>query len=134
MNAVLLALLTGACAPDRTTAARTIASCSWSFFGDPRSLVRDGHLITGCIRADGDAVVEDFELATGRRRLQTVVDGLEVDDHNNPSVVFDGRSAMRYPVSPGAAFADDRTRRAKAGYAAPVALPQRARGAARTSG
>jgi BNR repeat-containing family member len=106
-NAALLALLTGACEPDRTAGVHTIPSCSWSYFGDPRSLVRDGHLITGCIRADGDAVVEDFELATGRRRVQTIVDGMEVDDHNNPSVVvFRGRlyafssphSGYRYPL------------------------------------
>src|SRR5687767_14509503 len=86
---VLLVLLSAGCAgAAAATAARTIAPCSWSYFGDPRSVAHDGHVFTGCIGTDGTTFIEDLELRSGRTRLHTVFEPLEVDDHNNPSLVI----------------------------------------------
>ena len=95
-----------------------MAPCSWSYFGDPRSVAHESHVFTGCVGTDGRTVVEDFDLDDGRRRLRTLFEPLEADDHNNPSLVFfrkrlyafssphsgylyprDRRSRMRYRVS-----------------------------------
>ena len=97
---------------------RTVAHCSWSYFGDPRSVAHESHVFTACIGTDGRTVVEDYDLETGDRRLRTLFEPLEADDHNNPSLVFfrerlyafsaphsgylyprDRRSRMRYRVS-----------------------------------
>ena len=68
-------------------ASHTVAHCSWSYFGDPRAVVHAGHVHTGCIGTDGATIVEDYDLATGRRRVSTLFEPLEADDHNNPSMV-----------------------------------------------
>src|SRR5215204_755694 len=97
---------------------RVVAPCSWSYFGDPRSVAHERHVFTGCVGTDGHTVIEDFDLETGRRRMRTLFEPLEADDHNNPSLVFfherlyafsaphsgylyprDRRSRMRYRVS-----------------------------------
>jgi hypothetical protein len=67
---------------------RNVAPCSWSYFGDPRAVAHGSRVITGCVATDGRTVLEDYDAATGRRQLQTVFEPLEVDDHNNPSLVF----------------------------------------------
>ena len=62
-------------APGRTSATRaSIAHRDWVF--------------TGCISTDGRVKLDEYNLATGQRRLLTLFRGLEVDDHNNPSLVF----------------------------------------------
>ena len=117
-NAAVLGLLVGACGPDRPSGLHTVAPCSWSYFGDPRSVAHKSHVFTACIGLDGRAVVEDYDVETRDRRLQTLFEPLEVDDHNNPSLVFfrerlyafssphsgylypgNRRSRMRYRVS-----------------------------------
>jgi hypothetical protein len=114
----LLALLAPVQRLGEATAERVLGPCSWSYFGDARSVAHGGHVFTGCVDPDGDAIVEEFDTATARRRLATVVSGLESDDHNNPSLVFfrgrllafsaphsgyayprDRHSTMRYRVS-----------------------------------
>ena len=88
---VLLAaalLLACGCSPQLAMQPRTVAPCSWSYFGDPRSVAHESHVFTGRVGTDGRTVIEDFDLDTGRRRLRTLFEPLEADDHNNPSLVF----------------------------------------------
>ena len=117
LGAAALLLLSG-CVQEVATGPRAVAPCSWSYFGDPRSVAHESHVFTGCVGTDGRTVIEDFDLETGRRRMRTLFEPLEADDHNNPSLVFfhdrlyafssphsgylypqDRRSRMRYRVS-----------------------------------
>ena len=43
---------------DLRSETRTIAPCSWSFFGDPRSVVHDRWIFTSCISARGTVLLE----------------------------------------------------------------------------
>jgi BNR repeat-containing family member len=114
-------LLSSGCSPGLAMQQRTVAPCSWSYFGDPRAVAHDGRVFTACIGTNGRTVVEDYDLETGERRRQTLFEPLEADDHNNPSLVFfrgrlyafsaphsgylyprNRRSRMRYRVSKGA--------------------------------
>jgi BNR repeat-containing family member len=118
--AVAALLLSSGCSQGLAMQPRTIAPCSWSYFGDPRSVAHESHVFTACIGTDGRTVVEDYDLETGDRRLRTLFEPLEADDHNNPSLVFfrkrlyafsaphsgyryprNRRSRMRYRVSAG---------------------------------
>ena len=73
---------------DPVLAPRAVAKCSWSYFGDPRAVVYDAHVVTGCIGLDGRSIVEDFDRDSGDRRLdRDIFPTLERDDHNNPSVI-----------------------------------------------
>jgi hypothetical protein len=117
LGTTLLLLLSG-CAQGAAMGPRAVAPCSWSYFGDPRSVAHESHVFTGCVGTDGHTVIEDFDLETGRRRMRTLFEPLEADDHNNPSLVFfhdhlyafssphsgylypeNRRSRMRYRVS-----------------------------------
>jgi hypothetical protein len=128
LGAALALLLLSACAEQAAGEVRTVAPCSWSYFGDPRSVARDGHVFTGCVGTDGRTIVEDLDLATGEARAQTLFEPLEVDDHNNPSLVFfrdrlfafssphsgylyprDRASRMRYRVSGGGGWGPEQT-------------------------
>ena len=75
------------CSQAAPAASHTVAHCSWSYFGDPRAVARAGHVYTGCIGTDGRTIVEDYDLVSGRRRVSTLFEPLEADDHNNPSLV-----------------------------------------------
>jgi hypothetical protein len=72
----------------RAAATRTVTPCTWSYFGDPRAVAYRNWIYTGCIGTDGKVKLDQFNLASGRKRLLTLFRGLEVDDHNNPSLVF----------------------------------------------
>jgi len=86
--AVLVLMLVSGCTGHAAVSeARSVARCSWSYFGDPRAVVIGSHVFTGCIGVDGRVLVEDLDLETGRRRLDEPFPRLEVDDHNNPSLV-----------------------------------------------
>ena len=69
-------------------ATRQLTPCTWSYFGDPRAVAHDDWVFTGCISTDGRVKLDEYDLGTGQRRLLTLFRGLEVDDHNNPSLVF----------------------------------------------
>lgn len=114
-NAALLALLACACAPDRTTGVHKVAPCSWSYFGDPRSVVHERHVFTACIGTDGRTVVEDYDLDTGERRLRTLFEPLEADDHNNPSLVF-FRERLYAFSAPHSGYLYPRNRRSRMRY------------------
>jgi BNR repeat-containing family member len=72
----------------RAAATRRITPCTWSYFGDPRAIARREWVFTGCISTDGRVKLDEYNVATGQRRLLTLFRGLEVDDHNNPSLIF----------------------------------------------
>jgi hypothetical protein len=75
--------------PDaRASATRMIAPCTWSYFGDPRAVAYRNWIHTGCIGTDGRAQLDQYNLKTGKRQLLTLFRGLEVDDHNNPSLIL----------------------------------------------
>ena len=73
---------------DLRSETRTIAPCSWSFFGDPRSVVHDRWIFTSCISARGTVLLERYDAVTRRHRLLTLRRGMERDDHNNGSLTF----------------------------------------------
>jgi hypothetical protein len=121
MSGALVALLAGMVAglsggctgcgsepPVADNMTRTVAQCSWSYFGDARAVVFRGRVFTACIGVDGRSILEDYDPVSGRRRVTTIFEPLEVDDHNNPSlVVFRGRlmafssphSGYMYPLN-----------------------------------
>jgi hypothetical protein len=70
------------------SATRTVTPCTWSYFGDPRAVAYHDWVYTGCIGTDGKVKLDEYNLRSGRKRLLTLFRGLEVDDHNNPSLVF----------------------------------------------
>ena len=91
----LAAAAPGGCEAASEPVTRTVAPCTWSYFGDPRAVTHGDRVITGCVDTEGRTVVEDFDLATGQRRLRRLFEPLEVDDHNNPSLVFFREPAVR---------------------------------------
>jgi BNR repeat-containing family member len=95
--------------------ARVVAHCSWSYFGDPRSVAIGSHVFTGCIGVDGRVLVEDLDLETGRRRLDVPFPRLEVDDHNNPSLV-EWRGRLLAFSSPHSGYVFPRDRRMSMRY------------------
>ena len=72
----------------KASATRAITPCTWSYFGDPRAIAHRDWVFTGCISTDGRVKLDEYNVETGQRRLLTLFRGLEVDDHNNPSLVF----------------------------------------------
>ena len=128
LAAAFALLLFCGCSQAAPASPHTVAHCSWSYFGDPRAVVHAGHVHTGCIGTDGATIVEDYDLATGRRRVSTLFEPLEADDHNNPSIVVfrdrvyafsaphsgylyprNRRSRMRYRVLSGGTWGPVRT-------------------------
>jgi hypothetical protein len=117
LAAVALAFVVPAGCTGRTATgpARIVAPCSWSLFADARSVAHRGHVFTGCIGIDGTTLVEDFELETGRRRLDAVFRPLEVDDHNNPGLaIFAG--ALYAFSAPHSGYSFPRDRRSRMRY------------------
>lgn len=78
------------CAPAHAFApnVRSLGSCSWSFFGDPRTLTHGDTSFTGCVSNGGVAYVVRTNLRTGAQRRFKLYRFSWVDDHNNPSVVL----------------------------------------------
>jgi len=114
--AALVTTLPGGCQGDEAAPAqRTVAPCSWSYFGDPRAVAHESRVVTGCVATDGRTVLEDVDLDTGRRRLQTVFAPLEVDDHNNPSLVF-FRERLFVFSAPHSGYLYPRDRRSQVRY------------------
>jgi hypothetical protein len=95
--------------------ARAVAPCSWSYFGDPRAVAHGDRVLTGCIGTEGTALVEDVDLRTGSRRRLSLFKGLEVDDHNNPSLVFFHGRLFAFS-SPHSGYVYPRNRRSRVRY------------------
>jgi len=89
---VLLALAVSAApaaAPSSAGAAPTIRSLgggAWCWFGDPRGVHHNNRTYLGWIDREGDVKVASYD-HTSRVRTTTVLRwGLEIDDHDNPSL------------------------------------------------
>ncbi len=70
----------------RTDRHRVVGRCAWSYFGDPRSLLIDGRLVTGCVSTRRWILVADRDLASGRQMVARLRRHDELDDHDNPSL------------------------------------------------
>ena len=60
----------------QASALRKVTPCTWSYFGDPRSIARREWVFTGCISTDGRVKLDEYNLETGQRRLLTLFRGL----------------------------------------------------------
>jgi hypothetical protein len=106
----LMAVATATAATPAAAATRTVAPCTWSYFGDPRSVSYRDWVFTGCIGTDGKVKLDEYNLKTGGHRLLTLFRGLERDDHNNPSLVF-FRGKLYAFASPHSGYVYPRNRR-----------------------
>lgn len=69
----------------------------WSWFSDPRAVYFEGiHKRTylGWIDNYGDIIVSYLDHETGEQKVQKVYEHLEIDDHNNPSLIFDEKGRL----------------------------------------
>ncbi|MBI3115130.1 MAG: BNR-4 repeat-containing protein [Candidatus Kerfeldbacteria bacterium] len=75
----------------------------WSWFGDPRAVQVGNFTYTGWIDWNGDVVVAKYDNRSGSVQTNVVRSALEVDDHDNPSVIFrpDGRLLVFYSKHAG---------------------------------
>jgi tellurite resistance-related uncharacterized protein len=67
---------------------RVISDGIWTWYNDPRAVVRNNALYLGYIRNNGDVAVTKIVLSTGVRTMFTLAASFEIDDHDNPSLVF----------------------------------------------
>lgn len=115
------ALAFGLTAPAASTSISEAShTCSWSYFGDARSLIAGGRILWGCVTGQASAVVEQYDPRTGARLHVTIHHYSEADDHSNPSLAIwrrrlyafyaphsgywypvDRRSRMQYRVARG---------------------------------
>jgi BNR repeat-containing family member len=66
-------------------------SGAWTWFGDPRSVYHEGahrRTFTGWVSQGGSIQVASFDHDTGQRVIATLKARLQVDDHNNPSILI----------------------------------------------
>jgi hypothetical protein len=65
---------------------------SWTWFSDPRAVYYEGEhkrTYAGWIDNYGDVTIAYFDHKTQTIQSSVVYDNLEIDDHNNPSILFD---------------------------------------------
>ena len=71
-------------------------SGAWSWFGDPRSVYHEGahrRTYTGWVSTNGSVQVASYDHDSGLRTITTLKSRLQIDDHDNPSILVrpDGR-------------------------------------------
>ncbi len=76
---------------------------AWCWFGDPRAVQVGNFTYTGWIDWNGDVVVAKYDNRSGSVQTNMVRSALEVDDHDNPSVILrpDGRLLVFYSKHAG---------------------------------
>ncbi|MGB5981758.1 MAG: BNR-4 repeat-containing protein [Nonlabens sp.] len=65
---------------------------TWSWFSDPRAVYYEGaykRTYLGWTDNYGNILVSYLDHETGEQQVQTVYENLEIDDHNNPSILID---------------------------------------------
>ena len=82
------------------------ASGAWSWFTDPRSVYHEGahrRTFAGWVAHDGSVQVGSYDHDTGRRVVATLKVRLQVDDHDNPSILVrpDGRLMVFWSTHAG---------------------------------
>jgi hypothetical protein len=68
--------------------AHDLHSGAWSYFGDPRSLAHGTRVFTGCVSTTRGIIVHQYDLRTGESFHAHLHRNTELDDHDNPSLVF----------------------------------------------
>ncbi|MCI5082248.1 MAG: glycoside hydrolase family 88 protein [Saprospiraceae bacterium] len=64
---------------------------AWCWFSDPRAVYHKDaqeHTFTGFVTSSGDIVVSSENHQTGEKKSNVLYQGLEVDDHVNPSILM----------------------------------------------
>jgi hypothetical protein len=74
--------------PASSVSLKNLGKCSWSFFGDPRSLARGNMIITACVSGQGKAYVIRKNRLTKYFSRVRLFRFSEADDHDNPSLIF----------------------------------------------
>ena len=67
---------------------------AWCWFSDPRAVYYEGiHkcTYTGWIDSYGDIFVASYNHQTGKIQSQKLYDNLQIDDHDNPSILIDNK-------------------------------------------
>jgi BNR repeat-containing family member len=82
------------------------SSGAWTWFGDPRAVYHEGahrRTYTGWVATDGSVQVASFDHDTGQRVIATLKARLQIDDHNNPSILVrpDGRLLVFWTTHAG---------------------------------
>ena len=65
---------------------------AWCWFSDPRSVYYEGKkkcTYTGWIDCYGDIFISSYNHLTGESKSHNIYDNLEIDDHDNPSILID---------------------------------------------
>jgi len=65
---------------------------AWCWFSDPRAVYFEGlhkRTYTGWIDSYGDIFISSYDHVTGKTENQKLYDNLQIDDHNNPSILID---------------------------------------------
>src|SRR3954452_18403105 len=90
--AVLAVALLAIVAPARGSTI-AVAGGGWSWFGDPRALVRGDSLFVGWITSNGNVEVGRISLRTGGWAQARLRGPINIDDHSTPSLAEtpDGR-------------------------------------------
>jgi glycosyltransferase involved in cell wall biosynthesis len=82
-----------------TASSRTFAQDgAWCWISDPRAICRDGKTYAGWITSDGSVQVGVLDHRSGAIHIETLHEGFERDDHDNPALLFlpDGRLMAFY--------------------------------------
>lgn len=85
--------------PESREAGKEVApSGAWTWFNDPRAIVRDGILYAGYVRGDGAVCVNAWDMALGKGTESVLSSWRERDDHDNIGFLEmeDGRLAAFY--------------------------------------
>src|SRR4051812_46491827 len=103
---VALAMLAAAASAGGSTIA--VAGGGWSWFGDPRAIVRGDSLFVGWITSHGNVEVGRMSLRTGGWAQARLRGPINIDDHSNPSLVQtrDGRLIAFYSPHSGRLTSD----------------------------
>ena len=70
---------------------------AWCWYSDPRAVYYEGihkRTYSGWVDRYGDIHVGYYDHETGRTDSRVIYDGLQVDDHDNPSILFDDEGKL----------------------------------------
>jgi hypothetical protein len=104
--AVSALLPAGGAAAEQVRERELTTSGAWTWFGDPRAVYHEGahrRTYTGWVSAGGSIQLASFDHDTGQRVIATLKARLQVDDHNNPSILIlpDGRLLVFWSTHAG---------------------------------
>jgi hypothetical protein len=87
-----------ACTPQQEKINTLTQNGAWCWFSDPRGVRHEDKTFIGWINTDGDVVVSSYNHKTSALDTTVIHEKLEVDDHDNPSILVrnDGRIMVFY--------------------------------------